>query len=69
MKGYAEDYGGASVLNKMSLVLTVVLGTLNHSWLETLLSVSEIPSSFWLYVPHSFSFVKWWGVGRNIGTR
>lgn len=70
MKGCAEDYGGTSVLNKMSLVLTVVHGTLNHSWLETLLSVSEIPSSFWLYVPHSFSFVKWWwGVGRNIGTR
>lgn len=59
VKGCAEGCGGTFVSNKMSLVLTAVLGTINHRRLETLLSASEIPSSFWLYVPHSLLFVKW----------
>lgn len=59
VKGCVEGCGGTFVSNKMSLVLTAVLGTINHRRLETLLSASEIPSSFWLYVLHSLSFVKW----------
>lgn len=41
--------------NKMFLVHTMVLGTVNTQ-LEILLLPSEIPFSFWLYVPH-FSYL------------